>query len=83
MAVHHRKPVCCISAQSSAGSRAGIPVELCLTSNVITESVTSLADHHFLDLYTAGARLLITSRLNMLAKVSSLTSHQCIPQATQ
>ncbi len=31
-----------------------IPVELCLSSNVITASVKGFPDHHFLPFYKAG-----------------------------
>ena len=38
--------VCLGAAQKEALFEAGIPVEICLTSNKITESVASYADHH-------------------------------------
>lgn len=31
----------------------GIPVEICLTSNIRTESISSLDIHHFADLYSS------------------------------
>ncbi len=35
-----------------------IPVELCLSSNVITASVKGFPDHHFLPFYKAGQPVL-------------------------
>lgn len=35
----------------------GIPVELCISSNVLTESVTAYDVHHFKDLHAAGMQL--------------------------
>jgi adenosine deaminase len=35
-------------------SLSRVPVELCLSSNVITESMASYAMHHFAQLYKAG-----------------------------
>jgi adenosine deaminase len=44
--------VCCLDDLEWKTLKASdIPVEVCLTSNVRTECVTSIADHHFADLY--------------------------------
>lgn len=47
--------MCCLDEaceQQLLASR--IPLELCLSSNVITKSVTGFPDHHFLPYYKAG-----------------------------
>ncbi|KAK9084863.1 hypothetical protein Sjap_025274 [Stephania japonica] len=36
-----------------------IPVEICLTSNVLTGCVTTINDHHFIDLYNSNHPLLL------------------------
>ena len=51
--------MCCLDAALSQQLAAsGIPVELCLSSNVITESVQGIAYHHFEPLRKSGSWLL-------------------------
>lgn len=47
--------MCFMDEASERELRASrIPLELCLSSNVITESVQGYPDHHFLPLFKAG-----------------------------
>ncbi|EFJ44760.1 hypothetical protein VOLCADRAFT_64498 [Volvox carteri f. nagariensis] len=48
---------CCYLDDSLAAelrASVAIPLELCLTSNVLTQSVTSYPEHHFAEMYAAG-----------------------------
>ncbi|EIE25888.1 adenosine/AMP deaminase family protein [Coccomyxa subellipsoidea C-169] len=47
--------MCCLDERLEAlHYSTGIPVELCLSSNIITESVASYPEHHFHPFYSAG-----------------------------
>lgn len=47
--------MCCLTPSLEQQLFASnVPVELCLSSNVITESVRAFPDHHFLPFYKAG-----------------------------
>eukprot|EP00850_Spirogloea_muscicola_P002263 SM000008S22352 [mRNA] locus=s8:1203573:1214035:+ [translate_table: standard] len=47
--------VCCLEeAEWAALLTSNIPVEICLTSNIMTESVRSYSSHHFVDMYKVG-----------------------------
>lgn len=47
--------MCCLTpALEQQLFASGTPVELCLSSNVMTESVRGYPDHHFMPFYKAG-----------------------------
>jgi len=47
--------MCCLNPEKEQQLFSSmIPVELCLSSNVITASVKGFPDHHFLPFYKAG-----------------------------
>ena len=47
--------MCCLNPSLEQHLYASkVPVELCLSSNVITASVKGFPDHHFLPFYKAG-----------------------------
>ena len=49
--------VCCLTAALRAQlSAAQIPIELCLSSNVITKSVPGYSEHHFRGFYLEGGQ---------------------------
>ncbi len=66
--------MCCLNAsleQQLFSSQ--VPVELCLSSNVITASVKGFPDHHFLPFYKAGEAL--CSRV--LGQPQMAVTHSC------
>ncbi|KAF8404273.1 hypothetical protein HHK36_009155 [Tetracentron sinense] len=51
---------CCFEEEEWAKLKSSrIPVEICLTSNIRTESVSSINSHHFVDLYNAEHPLVL------------------------
>lgn len=47
--------MCCLTDElRQALLDSGVPLELCLTSNVLTSSCSGYDDHHFEDFYRAG-----------------------------
>ena len=47
--------MCCLTPDLQQELKdSHIPVELCLSSNVITKSVKGFPDHHFLPLFRSG-----------------------------
>ena len=49
--------VCCLTPALRAQlSAAQIPIELCLSSNVITKSVPGYSEHHFRGFYLEGGQ---------------------------
>lgn len=57
---HRIGHACCFGEEHWQQLKAfKIPVEICLTSNVVTQSVSSINDHHFVDLYNARHPLIL------------------------
>ncbi|RWR93410.1 adenosine deaminase-like protein isoform X1 [Cinnamomum micranthum f. kanehirae] len=57
---HRIGHACCLGEEEWRCLKASkIPVEICLSSNVMTRSVSSINDHHFVDLYNASHPLLL------------------------
>ena len=55
--------MCCLDSKLHSSLLASqIPLELCLSSNVITKSVTGYPDHHFGQLYNAGRPFALSLR---------------------
>lgn len=64
--------MCCLDeALEAALLASGIPLELCLSSNVITESVDGYPDHHFLPLYRKGEAHFASQRTSLCQQQSA------------
>ena len=64
-----------------------IPVELCLSSNIITESVATFPDHHFLHIFRAGKYFLGMLTVSLLPSLPfpspALHNDLCHHQASE
>ncbi len=62
--------MCCLDERLEAlHYSTGIPVELCLSSNIITESVASYPEHHFHPFYSAGEHSFSSCRVTQSAVI--------------